>query len=266
MGAPVGTSENSPAQKAETDLGVPAGAIDTAFSTSQYDESYPEGYENHFWNLARTNIVLNALQRNVAKTDIILEVGCGRGLYVAKARQAGFVALGCDLGRPRVHDEVANYVQVGTDFRDLDPAILATVSAVLVLDVLEHLEDPDDFLKQLLATMPALHTIIATVPARKELWSNYDEHFGHFRRYAKSELESLMRSAGFKQVESRYFFRFLYLPMWLLANIQGNRSVAIHSPANPWLHKVLGIVGRLDARILPRGLWGASVIGIAKKS
>jgi hypothetical protein len=75
-----------------------------------------------------------------------------------------------------------------------------------------------------------------------------------------------MRSADFKRVESRYFFRFLYLPMWILANIQGNRSVAIHSPANPWLHKVLGIVGRLDARILPGGLWGTSVIGIAKKS
>jgi 2-polyprenyl-3-methyl-5-hydroxy-6-metoxy-1,4-benzoquinol methylase len=261
----VETSETSPVENTEEGLDLPAGATRTAFSAAQYDESYPDGYENHFWNLARTTIVLNALQSNVAKTDVILEIGCGRGLYVSKARQAGFIALGCDLGRPRVHDAVSNYVQVGADFRDLDPATLATVSTVLVLDVLEHLEDPDDFLKQLSVTMPALHTVIATVPARKELWSNYDDHFGHFRRYTKPELETLMRSAGFPEVEARYFFRFLYLPMWILANIQGNRSVAIHSPANPWLHKVLGIVGRLDARILPGGLWGTSVIGIAKK-
>src|ERR1700759_4733422 len=69
-------------------------AGDTAFSGAEYDAAYPDGYEDHFWHLARVNIILDALQRYVAGGAVVLEVGCGRGLYVAKAGEAGFFAVG----------------------------------------------------------------------------------------------------------------------------------------------------------------------------
>jgi hypothetical protein len=254
-----------PSQK-KVDLDISPSEVEgTAFSGAEYDAAYPDGYENHFWHLARAEIILDALKRYVPRSSVILEVGCGRGLYVAKARQADFAAFGCDLGRPRVHDSVADVVQTGKDFRDLDPSLLAKVSAVLLLDVLEHLEEPEAILKQLSDAMPALQTIVATVPARKELWSNYDEHYGHFRRYSRSELDDLYRSAGYQPVESRYFFRFLYLPMWIQANIQRKRAVEIQRPGNAWLHKALGVFGVIEARLLPRSMWGTSIIGIAQK-
>ncbi|HVX75775.1 MAG TPA: methyltransferase domain-containing protein [Bradyrhizobium sp.] len=256
---------NQGSEVANLQAAVMGAEKDTAFSGDQYDESYPEGYQDHFWHVARIRVVLNALRRHVPKSSVVLEIGCARGLYVAKAREAGFAAFGCDLGKPKVHDVVSDYVRTGTDFRDLDPAVLAKVSAVLLFDVLEHLDEPKDVLAQLSVAMPSLRTVIATVPARRELWSNYDDHFGHFRRYTRLDLENLFNSAGFKSVESRYFFRFLYPPMWILSNINRSRAVAIQRPGNRWLHKVIGVVGILDAWLLPKNVWGTSVIGVAKK-
>jgi hypothetical protein len=79
-------------------------------------------------------------------------------------------------------------------------------------------------------------------------------------------LEGLFNSAGFKPIESRYFFRFLYPPMWILSNINRNRAVDIQRPGNRWLHKAIGAIGILEAKLLPKGVWGTSVIGVAKKA
>jgi hypothetical protein len=54
------------------------------------------------------------------------------------------------------------------------------------------------------------------VPAYAALWSNGDDHAGHFRRYTVSELVRKLQTCGFQTVFASYIFSFLPLPVFLM--------------------------------------------------
>jgi SAM-dependent methyltransferase len=77
---------------------------------------------------------------------------------------------------------------------------------VVLVNVLEHIEDD-------CAELRRLHNLLAKrkgcvcvlVPARPEIYSNLDGHFGHFRRYTKPELRKKLQDAGFDLCRLIYF-------------------------------------------------------------
>jgi SAM-dependent methyltransferase len=83
-------------------------------------------------------------------------------------------------------------------------------------NVLEHIEDDIESLKQLHSLLKPNGTIIIFVPAFMCLYSNFDKIAEHFRRYEKKELISKIKIAGFEPIKCHYvdsigFFGFLYL-------------------------------------------------------
>jgi hypothetical protein len=48
------------------------------------------------------------------------------------------------------------------------------------------------------------------VPADPRLWSKFDRYAGHYRRYTRRALESLLRDAGLEQVRLLPLFRILW--------------------------------------------------------
>src|SRR5690606_41493409 len=75
-------------------------SVAPAYDHRRSAETFPPGYDRHFWHQARRRIVLDALRRHGASR--VLDIGCGPGAYVRALREAGFDALGCDPG----HDGV----------------------------------------------------------------------------------------------------------------------------------------------------------------
>lgn len=69
-----------------------------------------------------------------------------------------------------------------------DKADFGTSEFVTLLDVLEHQQDDGDFLRSLVAKMRPGATLLVTVPALQNLWSEWDVALGHFRRYDKGTL------------------------------------------------------------------------------
>jgi hypothetical protein len=242
---------------ATTNLGTAAG---TEFSGDEYDEAYPPGYELHYWHRARGDIVKHHVSSVCKRGDTVLEIGAGRGHYVRILRAAGFDAYGCDLGNPRVHADVRSFVFGGTDFANLDATLRERVTAVLLLDVIEHIERPADFVSSVLGSLPAVRALVITVPARQELWSNYDEHYRHFLRYDTQGLGQVARASGLSIRTSGHFFHALYLPALILKRIGLKRSTAFAAPKSRWLHKLLGRMFWLESRWLPRGFFGTSLI------
>jgi hypothetical protein len=148
---------------------------------------------------------------------------------------------------------------LGQGFDELPEKFRNTIHTVTMLDVIEHIEDDTSFVRRVREAYPALRSLIATVPARQEIWSNYDIHYGHFRRYDLKQLRALGTSAGFRTTVSSYMFRAPYVAARLLSAMQIKRGTAFRSPTALPLHCALARLLHAE-RILPPGIRGSSAV------
>lgn len=86
---------------------------------------------------------------------------------------------------------------------------------IYTLDVIEHIQDDAQILKDLYNVLSDNGKILIYVPAFNCLYSAMDKQLGHYRRYKKSTLLPLMKQAGFQIETARYvdsigFFGSLY--------------------------------------------------------
>jgi SAM-dependent methyltransferase len=247
----------------------PTSGPDTTFDSQQFALPYALGVEKHFWSYARNRIIERVLRRHCANTSdgakLVLDVGCGPGIVVDYLRHAGIDCRGVELGHPQLRPGLEDYVSIGLDATELPSALREQVTAILLLDVLEHIEDPCGFLQTLLPAFPHLEHVVITVPARMELWSNYDEFYGHFLRYSRPTLLALAGKAGLRPLELKYIFIGLYPVIWLLNRFVGKRSLESRPPSGlaARFHAFIGNVFSAEERLPLVGyLPGTSVIGV----
>jgi hypothetical protein len=237
----------------------------SAFSDTQYDEAYPDGIQNHFWHLARNRLVAATVRRAAQPVGRVLEIGCGPAIVLRHLRASNIDCWGCDLGQPRVPTECADHVFMQQDCLHLDAEFRRSVDALLLLDVLEHIADDVGFLRAIGDGFPNSRALIVTVPARAELWSNYDTHYGHFRRYDRPTLATTLEAGGFTLRHQRYFFQELYLPMLLAKQMPNQRTTTIPPPSRPGMHRLLAGISTACSSILPSGVPGTSLIACATR-
>jgi hypothetical protein len=237
------------------------------FSGTQYDTAYPDGIERHWWMLVRSRIVAHLLHEAGGAGEATLEVGCGRGAAVAGLRDLGIDCRGVELANVAPLPAVRAAVRTGCDARELPAAERARVANILLLDVLEHVADPASFLAQLRAAFPAARRMIVTVPARQELWSNYDEFYGHHRRYDLAALRALGEGDGWRTRRCDYAFHALYLPARLLCALGVPRGVRMRAPqgAARALHAVFAACLYAEWRLMPRRLPGSSAMAVLER-
>lgn len=87
--------------------------------------------------------------------------------------------------------------------------------SIIYVNVLEHISDDESELQVVHQTLEDSGRLFIFVPAMQWLYSRFDKNIGHFRRYAKNELENKCRKAGFKVLKSSYFDLMGIAP-WLL--------------------------------------------------
>ena len=146
----------------------------------------------------------------------ILELGCGAGMTLQSARQAGKASdiIGIDIiGRLPEHDLLTNYYQGDIDSLPLDME-RESFDVALCADVLEHLVDPWNTLKKLAVLLKPGGILIVSIPnardytlALKLLFTGdfqyRDEGLldkGHLRFFCKKNMEHLVRQAGFEVI------------------------------------------------------------------
>jgi hypothetical protein len=142
----------------------------------------------HPWEIERFRAYRSVLAEHGALDACrVLDVGAGDGWFSE--------SLLHDL--PNVEQVVCwdvnyNELDLGSD----DPRLVRSAERpspgfdlVLVLDVLEHIEDPATFLDQELRplTSPGTPALVA-VPAHPSLFGDHDRALGHHRRYRADEL------------------------------------------------------------------------------
>lgn len=235
---------------------------ETTFSTERYESAYPDGGQNHWWPLARTRIVRNMILDGHRAGGAILEVGCGRGFVVASLRSSGLDCSGVEAAEVEPIAGAAHFIRSRLQANELPEAERRRYDTILLLDVIEHLPDPVELLRALVDAFPALARVIVTVPARPELWSNYDEYYGHFRRYTRPMLVDLASDLNWSIRRTSYFFHSLYLPAWLLTHAKGSRATRVTppGPAMRVVHRLISLGMLADHHLLPGRLVGTSLI------
>lgn len=234
----------------------------TEFFEEDFDLAYPPGIEKHYWTRARNRIIEHQLTQCGLPRARILEIGCGKGIVVDYLRKRDYDCSGVELAKVKPLETVRDYLFPGTDATALPAHLRESFNVFLLLDVIEHLENPVSFLKQILPSFPNLTYGIITVPARPEIWSNYDEFYRHYRRYTLETLRETMEPIGARVLDIRYFFRLLYWPARWMAKTKKERSVRLSAPRNSmiFIHYLISQMCQADYFALPKRARGTSLI------
>ncbi|MFA6459148.1 MAG: methyltransferase domain-containing protein [Candidatus Paceibacterota bacterium] len=237
----------------------------TTFSTEQFSAIYPEGIQGHYWNHARNMVVVDMLRH--AKAKNILDVGAGAGIVTMYLKNDGWEVVGVEPAQMPQEKEAEGVIFYGKRAEDLPEDMRNKIDTVLLLDVIEHLEKPQDLIRSLEQVLPNLHNIVITVPARRELWSNYDVFNGHFKRYGRNDLLATMSGVGWRSLFVNYYFHLLYIPAWLMARMHVKRNTVISAPTGLMkiIHDLCAFVFYFEYKILPRRMYGSSVVAVFTK-
>jgi SAM-dependent methyltransferase len=177
---------------------------------------------NHPWEYARFEVVSDILKRHLTpKYNSILDVGCGDGFFLeqlsANYKNMRFVAVDIAFDDEMIEFFSKKYQKSNVAFYKEMPSSVDGVTstdAVLLLDVIEHIEDDITFLKGL-AAEPIVGNdtlFMISVPAYQGLFCSHDVWLGHYRRYTTKMLQEHANQAGLEIVETGYFFKSLLLP------------------------------------------------------
>ena len=242
----------------------------TEFDGDQFIEAYPPGIERSWWHVARNRVIADTLATHLPRSTKALEVGCGTGIVTAYLRARQWDVTGIDLGSPKSGVLAPEHLLLGLDATTLPQDLRDTFTALLLFDVIEHVSDAPAFLRSLLAAYPNVRHVVITVPARKELWTTFDDHFGHFRRYDRPILRNELTQAGLNAERIAYFFHGLYGAIGVNNLLRGRkREVRFSAPTVGLASKINAVMGSLfalEARLLPSALIGSSLIAVAHRA
>jgi SAM-dependent methyltransferase len=180
---------------------------------TEYAAAYPELYRRHWWWRVREEILLRrvrALLVGVSKPRI-LDVGCGAGLFFDALARFGHVE-GIESDRAAIEGagQWRSRITPGGLNASFRPS--APFDLILMLDVLEHVTDPEPLLRRASEVLTPAGRVLITVPAFKWLWTAHDELNHHVRRYTASELRTAIVDGGLVTRETSYLFQSLVIP------------------------------------------------------
>ena len=175
--------------------------------------------DRHWWYRGRRKV----LARVFAELDLphsarILDAGCGSGRNMVELSRLG-TATGVELSetsvilaRERAVGEVieGSVLEMPFETNSFDLAVS--------LDVIEHLDQHLEALRELRRVVAPGGALLVTVPAYGWLWSGHDEINHHFRRYTRRSLQRVAQQAGWQQVRTTYF-NSLLLPVAILLRV-----------------------------------------------
>ena len=219
----------------------------------QYGKHYRDLYQKHWWWRAREEALVGFLQRTL-KTDPqrnILDVGCGDGLFFDKLAQFGNVE-GVEPDAHLISADGPHVSKIRVIPFDKDFHSERKYGLLVMLDVLEHLEKPDEALECAHSLLTEDGALLLTVPAFKSLWTNHDVINHHKLRYRRGTLYPRLKKAGFKVMESHYWYQWTVPAKFVLGVVQKVRPSEPKLPNIPptWLNKILYGITRLEQQTI----------------
>ena len=161
-----------------------------------------------------TRIILDELLPHIGPR--VLEVGAGLGLVTEQLVAAGRTVTALEPD-PSLHSRIGAR---GAGATVLNATLASSglegpFDTVLYVNVLEHIEDDAAELAVARRLLGPGGNVVIFVPAMPSLWGTMDAVSGHFRRYRRRELATVVRAAGLRLQVVRNFDPVGIAPYWL---------------------------------------------------
>jgi len=235
-----------------------------AFDQIQSHVDSAEGW----WFSVRNQIIGDVLNRH-QPAGALWDIGSGSGVVATYLRSVGREVVAVE---PSMAGAVSSArdggVALATDLASLRlPS--GSISTIGMFDVLEHIYDRGEMLREIHRVLEPDGLLLLTLPALMLLWSDLDEmehHLRYSRRSARTELEQ----AGFELVESGYCFMLPVVPLLLLRSIP--YRLGLRQPiANETLARTKGgsvakIIGSVERRLAMKAPFGSTLVVVARPS
>ena len=196
----------------------------------------------------------------------ILEIGSGIGnmtkYFVAHGRvTASDISPFCLRELRRDFSENEN-VQVRTlDISRNGYPEIEIYDTIVCLNVLEHVEDDVEALRNMHLLLRPGGRLLLYVPANPRLYCEIDRGVGHYRRYLMDELTGKMAKAGFRVSHSRHHNILGAVGWWLNGKVLGKKHInATDVGGFDLLMPLVKLQDRLDSK------FALSILAIGEKA
>ncbi len=168
-----------------------------------------ENFSKHWWFQARKKIIEFIIKNEFKKKINILDFGAGSGVNIKMLSKYGFV----NIYEP--HKLTSKYLKKEfkntKKYKVIEKLDKEKFDLIVMADVLEHIKDDKQVIKNLSNHLKKNGHILLTVPAFNFLFSKKDKILGHFRRYKKQEIKKIFWQ--YKTLKLSYFNFFLFIPI-----------------------------------------------------
>ena len=201
---------------------------------------------NHPWEMARFTVVNDIISKYLPKREVTgVDLGCGDIYFLdlfAKKNKGNYYAVDIAFSKDIIEKLNNKFNNPNITLYDALEKIQKNlrIDIVFVMDVIEHIDHPVDFIKTLVNQnyIDKNTLFLFTVPAYQSLFSNHDKWIGHVKRYTSKLLKNEVSSAGLQVINSGSFFTILLFPRFLTRILEKIRNANFEKStgAGGWRH------------------------------
>lgn len=166
----------------------------------QHLQELAELESTYWWHVAKRQLITEVLSKFAPPPGLLVEGGIGSSRNLLEFSRLGYEVSGydvmpeaVDLGREKGLSRVAVH-----DLEQPWPVEERSLRAVVLLDVIEHVEHPVTVLSHVKRALRPDGAVVVTVPAYQWMFSEWDRLLGHYRRYSPAMLQQQASDAGLK--------------------------------------------------------------------
>ena len=162
---------------------------------------------DYWWFVNKRRLVLQLLDAYAPDRGVLLEAGSGGGLFASILQEHGWRVVATDLAPDAARFARAHGVRhaIAMDAATGWPFADDSAEALVMLDVLEHIEDDTAALAEVRRVLRPGGIAVVSVPAYQWLFSSWDAYNEHYRRYTGTRLRKCAQAAGLEVLRLSYW-------------------------------------------------------------
>lgn len=198
----------------------------------------------HPWELSRSECVFTNIEKLNVKT--FADIGSGDMFFTKKLLSKNALRIfAVDTG---YHAGYLNTKGEIICLNSIEHLQNNSIDCLIMMDVLEHIEDDNQFLHEVLEKLTNNSVVLITVPAFQFLFSAHDIFLKHFRRYNRKNLVNLLKNNGLEIAKCHYFYTSLFFACLFAKRLKLNKTGK--SQTESWKYSQNSIITRIIKTVL----------------